>query len=110
VKVSLRVNFEADSEESRLNWFATDNYVKLLTDHIRSIIAGMAKRNSVAEIKGNYVNLVRDAILGVKTDPQSKRPGLPFENGMHVNEVEVLELGLADPNIAKLLDRLKPKW
>jgi major vault protein len=104
VKVSLRVNFEADSEESRLNWFATDNYVKLLTDHIRSIIAGMAKRNSVAEIKGNYVNLVRDAILGAKSDPQSKRPGLSFENGLHVNEVEVLELGLADPNIAKLLD------
>jgi major vault protein len=119
IKVSLRVNFEAKNDAERLKWFSVDNYVKLLTDHVRSIIAGMAKRNEVADLKGDYVNLVRTAILGAKPSttafgadeqPQSEplktsRPGLYFEsNGMRVVEVEVLELTLADQNISKMLD------
>lgn len=112
VKISLRVNFEAVSDDDKLKWFSVSNYVKYLTDHVRSIIAGMAKRHTVAEIKGDYINLVRDAILGAKpvaTDKseslRTSRPGLFFEsNGMRVVEVEVLDLGLSDVQIAKLLD------
>lgn len=105
VKISLRVNFDAENEEDRLRWFSVDNYVKYLTDHVRSLLAGMAKRNTVAEIKANYVNLVRDAILGQKGPDAAKRPGLLFEdNGMRVVEVEVLDLTLADQEISKLLD------
>lgn len=105
IKISLRVNFEAETEEDRLKWFGTDNYVKFLTDHVRSIVAGMAKRYSVADIKGDYVNLVREAILGAKTGEATKRPGMSFENGMKVTEVEVLDLALDDRSIAEMLDR-----
>jgi major vault protein len=114
VKISLRVNFEAISPEDRLKWFSVDNYVKYLCDHVRSILAGMAKRHTVAEIKANYVTLVREAILGVKptasseaSQPlRSERPGLVFQsNGMRVIEVEVLDLSLADAQISKLLDQ-----
>lgn len=104
IKISLRVNFEGETEDDQLKWFGTDNYVKYLTDHVRSIIAGMAKRKTVAEVKGDYVNLVRDSILGTKTDA-AKRPGLSFDNGMRVIEVEVLELTLDDPSIAQMLDK-----
>ncbi len=112
VKVSLRVNFEADNEEDKLKWFGTDNYVKFLTDHIRSILAGTAKRYTIAEIKDRYIDLVRDAILGTKPSSQegvstplrTSRPGLSFENGMKVTDVEVLELKLSDSKIAQLLD------
>lgn len=111
VKISMRVNFESASEEDKLRWFAVDNYVKYLCDHVRSIIAGMAKRHPIAEIKGNYVDLVRSAILGEKpsaTDASEplhpRRPGLLFDNGMRVIEVEVLELKLVDAQIAQLLD------
>lgn len=105
VKISLRVNFEAETEEDRLKWFGTDNYVKFLTDHVRSVIAGMTKKYPVAQIKSEYVNLVRDAILGVKPEGSVKRSGMSFENGMKVTEVEVLELTLDDASIAQMLDK-----
>jgi major vault protein len=112
IKISLRVNFEGETEQDRLRWFSVDNYVKFLTDHVRSIIAGMAKKKTIAEIKANYVDIVRDAILGTKpvaseqSEPlRAARPGLFFEsNGMRVVEVEVLEINLSDANIAKMLD------
>ena len=119
VKISLRVNFEGETEEEKLKWFSVENYVKYLTDHVRSILAGMAKRHTIAEIKSNYVNLVRDAILGqrrentptddsdtpVSTRLNTTRDGLYFsDNGMRVVEVEVLQLSLSDSNIEKLLD------
>lgn len=105
VKISLRVNFEAETEEDRLKWFGTDNYVKFLTDHVRSVIAGMTKKYPVAQIKSEYVNLVRDAILGAKPEGAAKRAGMSFENGMKVTEVEVLELALDDQQIAQMLDK-----
>lgn len=106
IKISLRVNFEGEDDDERLRWFSVSNYVKYLTDHVRSIIAGMGKRNSIAQIKANYVDLVRDAILGAKSSPDAKRPGLYFEsNGMRVVEVEVLDIALDDRSIAQLLDQ-----
>lgn len=112
VKLSLRVNFEGETESEQLRWFSVSNYVKYLTDHVRSIIGGMAKRHTVAEIKADFVNLVRNVILGDKpADGKSEslrgsRPGLAFPaNGMRVVEVEVLDLTLSDPAIARLLDQ-----
>ena len=104
LKISLRVNFESDTEEGRLKWFGTDNYVKFLTDHVRSKIAGMTKVCSIAQIKSEYVGLVRDAILGSKPEGE-KRPGMEFENGMKVTEVEVLEMSLDDPSISEMLNK-----
>lgn len=118
IKISLRVNFEGDTESEKLRWFATDNYVKFLTDHVRSMIGGLAKRKTIAEIKSDYVNLVRDQILGPRSSASANaapegvsqslntsRPGLYFSaNGMRVIEVEVLDLNLSDQGIAKLLD------
>ena len=48
----------AETEEDRLKWFGTDNYVKFLTDHVRSVIAGMTKKYPVAQIKSEYVNII----------------------------------------------------
>lgn len=110
IKISLRVNFEAKLAEERLKWFGVDNYVKFLTDHVRSIIAGTAKKLNIAEIKADYVNIVRDAILGQKTTDGVERPGLSFSaNGMRVAEVEVLAITLKDEQISKLLDQAQHK-
>ena len=134
IKISMRVTFEGETQDDKLRWFSTENYVKFLCDHVRSIIGGMAKRNSVAEIKGNYIDLVRDAVLGPKeriTEPRrptdfgqdmeneggpalstllgedrrTTRSGLFFpDNGMRVIEVEVLELDLKDAEISEMLN------
>jgi major vault protein len=114
IKISLRVNFEGETEAEKLAWFAVDNYIKYLCDHVRSILAGMAKRHTIAEIKSNYIDLTRDAILGVKPTAASDdvssplnatRPGLGgFTNGMRVFDVEVLSLDITDAGIATLLD------
>lgn len=123
IKISLRVNFEGGSPNEKLAWFAVDNYIKYLCDHVRSIVAGMGKRNTIAEIKSNYINMVRDAILGAKPESvqmdvdedevndsissslRTKRPGLgDFTNGMRVFDVEVLDLTVTDTHIADMLD------
>ena len=114
IKISLRVNFEAQSAEEKLKWFSVDNYIKYLCDHVRSMIAGMAKRHTIADIKSNYIDITRDALLGVKpegdTDGVSSslkmtRPGLgDFTNGMRVFDVEVLDMQITDRQISELLD------
>ena len=117
VKISLRVNFEGDSQEEMLRWFSVENYVKYLTDHVRSVVGGMAKRHTIAEIKSNYVDLIRTAVLGSKggvpvgqedeisTALNTSRPGMSFsDNGMRVIEVEVLDLQLQNHEIACLLE------
>ena len=124
VKISLRVNFKSSKEADKLAWFGVDNYVKYLTDHVRSIIAGMGKRNTIAEIKAQYIDLVRDSILGLKPETivmdddderddstqKTSREGLSdFTNGMHVFEVEVLQLNITDKGIAALLDQSQHK-
>ena len=104
VKISLRVNFEGETQADKLRWFGVDNYVKLLTDHVRSMVAGAAKRHKVGLFKGDYIRLVRDSILGAKTEGKD-RPGLFFDAiNLRVYEVEVLELTLDDANISKLLE------
>jgi major vault protein len=120
IKISLRVNFEGETQEDKLKWFSVDNYIKYLCDHVRSIIAGMGKRHTIAEIKANYIDLTRDSLLGTKgpsTTLESEspvsvglktsgRPGLgDFTNGMRVFEVEVLGLTIDDPSIAQMLDQ-----
>ncbi len=102
LKLSYRVNFEG--EESR--WFQVENYVQFLCDHIRSLLKGAAQKRTVAEFEANGVDLVRDVILGPVVG--SHRPGLTFEeNGMHVTDVEVLEIEVDDPSIAEMLTQVQ---
>jgi len=100
LSMSFRVNFEGD--EAR--WFEADNYVKLLCDHIRSVLKGAIKK---AKIEGFYINAVdtiRDLILGEK-DETGKRLGMFFpENGMRVTDVEVLGVKIQDERIHKMLN------
>jgi len=111
IKLSLCVDFEPkyleDGTEDKTLWFDVDNYVKFLTDHVRSLIAGMAKKNTVSDIKANYVELIRDTILGPKVDGKG-REGLHFPaNGMRIKEVEVLGIWLSNKSISDMLDNFQ---
>ena len=100
LSMSFRVNFEGDEAK----WFEADNYVKLLCDHIRSVLKGAIKKAKVETFYVNAVDVIRDLILGEK-DETGKRPGMFFsENNMRVTDVEVLGVKIQDERIHKMLN------
>lgn len=108
---SLRVNFDPEYKD---DWFAVENYIKLLTDHVRSVLQGVIKSMRVEEFHKNYVNIIRDAILGVKPESYEDddgnivnppRSGMFFpENGMRVTDVSVVGCQIGDRTIAEILE------
>lgn len=105
IKISLLVNFEGEDPEL---WFQAENYVKLLCDHVRSVLKGAVQKISIEEFYANHVAVVRDSILGVSTmsegGEKSGRPGMVFaENGMAVRDVEVLGFDIQNREVYALL-------
>ena len=100
VLVSYRVNFEGEPSL----WFNVENYVKFLTDHIRSLLRNKVKQLGIEEFYGNSINIIRDAVLGDRVSG-NERTGMLFkENGMRVYDVEVLGLKIRNENISSLLE------
>jgi major vault protein len=101
LEYSMRVNFAGEPQK----WFEVENYVKFLCDHVRSVLKGQAKKLSVESFYAQSVDFVRDVILG-KAGDGGGRPGMKFkENGMHVTDVEVLNVVIGDQKIATLLNQ-----
>lgn len=99
IHVSYRVNFEGEPEK----WFNVENYVKFLTDHIRSMLRHAIRQYGVEEFHTNAVTIVRDTVLG-KPDDNGERTGALFEeNNMRIYDVEVLDATIGDDAIAGLL-------
>ncbi len=97
--LSYRVNFEGPPEQ----WFNVENYVKFLTDHLRSMIRNAIKRKGVQEFYSKPIDLIRDTVLGVAGEDH-KRPGRLFtENGMRIYDVEILDVSIGDQSIAQLM-------
>ncbi|WP_434415830.1 hypothetical protein [Nannocystis pusilla] len=83
LQLSYRVNFEGDPNR----WFEVENYVKFLTDHLRSLVRAAVKRHGIEQFYADSVAILRDVILGVAGE-DGKRPGRRFEeNGMRVYDV-----------------------
>jgi major vault protein len=98
INLSYRVNFEGEKEK----WFNVENYVKFLTDHLRSIIRSAVKMHGIEEFYANSIEIIRDFVLGKHSD--NGRAGRAFkENGMHVYDVEVLSVDIGDSEIEDLL-------
>ena len=97
--LSYRVNFEGDDRE---RWFAVENYVKFLTDHLRSLIRNVGRQHGVERFYRDAINIVRDAVLGAQQD--GHRPGRSFnENNMRVYDVEVLDVKIENAEIDRML-------
>jgi major vault protein len=100
IALSYRVTFEGDP----LRWFAVENYVKFLCDHVRSVLKGRVRKLRVEEFYATSTDHIRNFILG--TSNEGKRPGMLFpENGMRIVDVEVLRVVLQDDKIRTLLDQ-----
>ncbi|MCS7027738.1 MAG: hypothetical protein NZ519_03140 [Bacteroidia bacterium] len=99
IRLSYRVNFEGNPDK----WFNVENYVKFLTDHMRSFISNVVKQTTVMDFYSKGIDIIRDAVLG-KAKENEKRPGRTFEeNGMRIYDIEVLEIKLGDTSIENLL-------
>jgi major vault protein len=86
LKVQYRLNFLRTHEDK---WFAVENYVKYLCDHMRSLLKAALKKHGVKDVMENSATLIRDVVLGKKEGDES-RHRLFTENGMDVYDVEVL--------------------
>ena len=102
VDVNLTLSYRVNFAEDESKWFSVSNYVKLLTQHIRSLVRNTVKKLTIESFNENSTDIIRDVILGVSSEVG--RDGRKFdENGMHVYDVEVLDLQIGDDGIAELL-------
>jgi major vault protein len=100
IYLSYRVNFEGDPEL----WFNVENYVKFLTDHMRSFVRNAVKKHDIMAFYANGIDILRDTVLGKELSKDGKRQGRIFEeNGMRIYDVEVLDIRLSDATLESLL-------
>lgn len=99
IRLSYRVKFE---EDQKTKWFDVSNYVKLLTQHLRSLVRNRVKKSTIEDFNDCATDIIRDTILGESKD--GKREGKSFdENGMMVYDLEVLNITIGDKEISYLL-------
>lgn len=101
VKVSYTVNFEGEPEQ----WFNVENYVKFLTDNLRSIVRNTVKHYGIEEFNSDSINIIRNIVLGrsdEKADGQKDGRFFP-DNGMRVVDVDILDVAIGDSSIDELL-------
>jgi major vault protein len=80
-----------------------ENYVKFLTDHMRSVLRNAIKRRGVQSFYADAIQVIRDTVLG-ESGEDGKRKGRAFpENGMRIYDVEVLDVTLGDAQIENML-------
>ena len=106
IKVSYCVNF---LEKFKDKWFSVENYIKYLTDRMRSLVKREVKNYTIQEFYANSTDIVRDIVLNNnKTKSKDKNENdfkgrLFAENGMLVHDVEVLMVKV-EHSIAELLE------
>ena len=107
IKVSYCVNF---LEEYKDKWFSVENYVKYMTDHMRSLLKREVKTHTVQDFYANSTDIIRNCVLGktkAKKNENTEKPahdGRIFEeNGMLVYDVEVLSISI-DSEISAMLE------
>jgi len=108
VKVNLKLSFRCDFTGDDSKWFTVDNYVKMLTDRARSMLRAAVRKESIESFFKNGEAFVRDTILGEKKEGKkteaASRAGLSFEeNGLHVKDVEVLDIQILHRQIGEQL-------
>lgn len=96
VELSYRLNFEGDSSK----WFDVEDYVKFLVDNMRSKIRNSVMTMGIEQFYSTSTDVVRDVVLGKQT--AAGRLGATFfENGMHVYDVEVVNVKMVDAEVEK---------
>lgn len=105
IKVSYCVDFLPDYKDK---WFSIDNYVKYLTDRMRSLLKREVKLYNLEDFYNDAIDIVRNAVLKLNSDEnpeESARTGRLFkENGMFIHDVEILSLTINDASVESLMN------
>jgi major vault protein len=86
-------------------WFAVDNYVKYMTDRVRSLLKRAAKNYTIYDFYQTYSDIVRRVALDLDVETaEREHAGHMFfpENGMFIHDVEVLSIDI-QRDISELL-------
>ena len=104
IQVSYCVNF---LEKYKDKWFSVENYIKYMTDRMRSMLKREVKKHDIQEFYANSTDIVRKVVLDKagNNDKKDKQFDGRFfaENGMLVYDVEVLRVNV-DSDIAEILE------
>lgn len=106
VEIELKYCLNVDFEGDKNRWFSIQNYVKRLTDHVRSVLKAQIKKLTLEQFYTEAVGIIRDILLGKPSgEPGATRPlHMKFqENGMRVMDVDVLQVQVVERGIADLL-------
>ena len=101
VRSNIAIGCKVDFEDDPNKWWDIENYVKHITDHVRSVVKGAVKKISVEEFYSNSTDIVRNIILGKKED--GSRPGMTFANGARITDVDIMGVKIQDAEIQQLL-------
>ena len=105
ITLVFTVNFLPEHKDK---WFDVENYIKFLTERMRSILKNAVKAHGAEDFYNANINILRDTILGTPKDSKEgvtiPRPGYMFEeNGMKVVDVEIVDVVFRDYDIHELL-------
>lgn len=95
VQVELSLSYVIDFVGDNTKWFAVENYVKFLCDHLRSILKSKVRKFKIDEFYAKSTEIIRE-VLGQK--------GIEFkENNMLLKDIEVLGVDIKDDRIRSLM-------
>jgi major vault protein len=108
VRISTRLSYSVTFlREHKDRWFNHVNYIQVMIEHLRSLVRGRCRTQTLSQLWPRLPDFIRDTILGEKSGDKP-RPGRVFaENGTHVTEVEVLTSTIEDKAIAELMQRVQ---
>lgn len=99
MKMSYHIDFLSGQEKS---WWNVQNYIKHACDHMRSALKGEARKMTIETFYANPLSVVRQVVLG------DEAGGYTFEqNGMKVNDVELMVVAIPDDTIRSLIVRMQ---
>ena len=106
LKMTYYVNFLKKYQDS---WFAINDYVKYLTDNMRSLVKREIRKYTVKDFYANATEIIRNVVLDINTETEATDKSKPFgrffsTNGMLVNDVDIIQIAIAK-NIAGILER-----
>lgn len=104
VPVEIKVSYSVDFlDKYKDRWFAVENYVKYLTDRMRSLVKKEVKKYGLYDFLNEASTIISRAVLG-ENDTKKECKGRVFEeNGMAICDVDILDVRICNENTKNIV-------